>query len=226
MNTAGHTNQYRTRRRLLSVIPKINGTPAVRCGQIWGTDCPHPVRPPDWAHGRHPSSIEQFVTAGNSDCPAEMLSLLARSRSVETRQRVAGNPNTPAATLETLSRDRAADDDRLRVVRWAVAGNPNTPPATLDRLSEEGRTVLASVSMRTAVAGNPACPPELLERLFWSRPDLRSMHMAIAGNPGTPPEMLIRLLEDTDPEVLREVTSNPGLPRSVLAMWQLAHDDR
>jgi hypothetical protein len=116
---------------------------------------------------------------------------------------VAGNPNTPAATLETLSRDRAADDDRLRVVRWAVAGNPNTPPATLDRLSEEGRTVLASVSMRTAVAGNPACPPELLERLFWSRPDLRSMHMAIAGNPGTPPEMLIRLLEDTDPEVLR-----------------------
>jgi hypothetical protein len=61
---------------------------------------------------------------------------------------------------------------------------------------------------------------ELLERLSYSNEWVRR---CVAGNLSAPPVLLERLLQDLDLEVAQAAADNPNLPKSVRAMWQLAH---
>jgi hypothetical protein len=100
-------------------------------------------------------------------------------------------------------------------VRRELAANPNTPPAVIERLSQSSDGVT-----RHNVACNYTCSPDVLERL--SQDDNFEVRGIVAHHPHCSPAVLERLLRDPMPSVQKAASSNPNLPRSVLAMWQLA----
>jgi hypothetical protein len=74
--------------------------------------------------------------------------------------------------------------------------------------------------VRYGVASNPMCHPAVLAQLSDdSHPQIRQQ---VANNPACPVNTLIDLLKD--PVAAYLAAANPHLPRSALAMWQLAHD--
>lgn len=97
----------------------------------------------------------------------------------------------------------------------AALCNPSVTPEWLGHMS-----LSPDQYIRQAVARNLACPLPVLQQLGKdSDPDVRG---AVAGNPSSSPEVLGQLLSDPVVLVSRAAAANPSLPRSVLAMWQLA----
>lgn len=93
MTMTSPTRQY--------VPPSTNPLKAVLCGQVWGTDCRHPVSSPMFVHGMHwESTIGRY-------CPPAVLAILARHSDSAVRWEVALHPNCPLGALRLLTADRA-----------------------------------------------------------------------------------------------------------------------
>lgn len=204
------------------------------CQQVWGPACQVLVGPPNWSQGEHPTlEMRRQATSDWRPTPPEVLDWLADDLDIQVRWQVAAHPDTPPATLDRLSHDQ------VMMVREPLPSNPATAPETLGRLAAE-----YNLNIRTETARNPRTPPAALDALAGSfetaalvaanpgvpltiltrlaihfHPKVRC---AAASNPNASTEILERLLQDPDESVSTAAVNNERLPRSTVAMWQLA----
>lgn len=146
--------------------------------------------------------------AGNSSCPEEILTKLAKDSDHEVRSAVAENPLTPAEILKTLAKDKS------REVRESVARNTSTPIETLD--------VMAKVTfLRRTIAENPSISIALLRELSIDKNEY--VRSSVAQNPITPSEILKILASDSADMVRNYVAKNVNTPPELLK--ELASDN-
>jgi len=113
--------------------------------------------------------FEQYILAGASDTPIELLSVLAKSEVHKVRMRVAENPRTPVEVLESLVYDAHPDvrvalgsntsvphhllfvliNDTDPTVRFSLAEDANTPPQVLEHLMEDANPYVVHRVRRT-----------------------------------------------------------------------------
>jgi len=148
---------------------------ALRCGEVWGTRCRAWVRPPNWAHGNHPTTRWFWARARDPACPPWLLQALAQDPQGWVRERAITNSQYIQQTLAGL-----AGAPSSWGVRWRVAANPACPPQLLQQLAQD-----PDQAVREQVANNPSCPPRVLEALARD-PDQR-VRTAALGHPNCPP---------------------------------------
>lgn len=124
---------------------------------------------------------------GKSDTMIELLSLLAKSDSMEARWAVAKNPHTPIEILEFLS------NDKINLVRALVATNPNTPSNILPKFFNDEKIV------RDGLSGNPNTPHKYLNLL--ADDSDKMVRLRVAENPSTSKDILEKLSLDAQKDV-------------------------
>lgn len=143
------------------------------CGQVWSSDCPVMVGPPNWSHDDHPDLATKISVAFEVYNSPAIWRSFSLDEDVRVRHRVAANPHCPPDVLDTLSQD-------LNVtVRCAVADNHSCPPAILQYLIADTHEAVCLY-----VAANPNCPARALNVLL-RHPSARVQQRA-ASHPNLP----------------------------------------
>jgi hypothetical protein len=99
--------------------------------------------------------LNDYMIAGNTDTPLEVIMDLSLVGVVVIRERLAANCNTPADILEKLASDGEA------IVRAAVAENSSLPRSVAERLSMDEHP-----DVRFSLSENIKTPMDLLRRLM------------------------------------------------------------
>jgi predicted DNA-binding WGR domain protein len=132
----------------------------------------------------------------------ELLEVLSKLPSEDSRNAAGKNPAMPASTLETLFRDSKQS------VRLAVASNAQCPPEVLARLAKDGSAV------QEALARNRNTPLEVLVELTASQfPQVRK---ALVIHAHRSAELRRKLGADPDEDVREAIASCPGLTGDML----------
>jgi len=239
------TNQYAVKGRA-KVLPTgtidtppvsmalVSGTDRRRCGEVWGTKCQAWVTPPEYTHGKHPTSGTRERYVDRADADPRVLEELSADKDTLVRSGVARNPNTRPEVLDTLAQDESvwvrsrvarnpytspealgmlAHDERVWV-RAEVAENPKTSPEVLRCLAED-----SEYTTRVAVARNLRTSPEVLDDLV--EDSEHTVRIAVARNLRTRPTTLRGMVRDPNIKVVEAALCNPNLPDAIKAIYIL-----
>lgn len=123
-----------------------SAVPTVRCCDVWiehlpaqDGGCQHPVSPPAFTHGPHPTD-PMLLNVDSAHTSPETLRLLSAHPDGYVRRMVADHGSCPADVLATL----AADSDRE--VRFRVADNRNTPAEAVELLLSDDVPMIVMVA--------------------------------------------------------------------------------
>lgn len=147
----------------------------------------------------------QSILASHKNSPQSILVKLSQSEFWDVRELVALNENTPPEILGILSKDDCY------CVQKAVARNKNTPVQYLAELSK-----VEDWLVRESVALNPNCPDSVLLEMAKIEVDWK-VKRAIVRNNNCPKEVLKMLADDSDVNLLVEISQNPNCDEEIFS---------
>ena len=165
------------------------------------------------------------AVAVHPNCSAALLERMSRQCGDRSGEIIAGHPACTPATLMSLF-DRQGMVRTRRAAAAAMASRPSQLILVSDGAGGARWCSFADILQRSllpaarALTEDQACPGHLLAILAGHRDPV--VQSDVARHPGATAAILVSLLGCPHGQVVQAVVSNPNLPRSALAMWQLA----